>query len=43
MEVHVRREDSAALNKQSFGSNAIQFPNMRNIMHICARTGKLRK
>ena len=37
MEVQVRREDCAALNKQSFGSNAIHFPNMRNIMHICAR------
>ena len=37
MEVQVRREDCAALNKQSFGSNAIQFPDMRNVMHICAR------
>ena len=34
MEVQVRREDCAALNQQSFGSNAIQFPDMRNIMHI---------
>jgi hypothetical protein len=37
MEVQVRREDCAVLNKQSFGSNAIQFPDMPNIMHICAR------
>jgi len=37
MEVQVRREDYAALNKQSFGSDAIQFPDMRNVMHICAR------
>jgi hypothetical protein len=37
MEVQVRREDWAALNKQSFGSNAIQFPDMRNVVHICAR------
>ena len=37
MEVQVRREDCAALNKKSFGSNAIQFPDIPNIMHICAR------
>jgi hypothetical protein len=37
MEVQLRREDCAALNKQSFGSYAIQFPDMRNVMHICAR------
>jgi hypothetical protein len=37
MEVQVRRKDCAALNKQSFGSNAIQFPDMRNVVHICAR------
>jgi len=37
MEVQVRREDCAALNQQSFGSNAIQFPDMPSIMHICAR------
>jgi hypothetical protein len=38
MEVQVRREDGAALNKESFGSNAIQFPDMPNIMHILSPT-----
>ena len=31
------REDCIAFSKWYFGRRAIQLPNMRNVMHTCAR------